>query len=235
MPTLTWSVRFAVDDADANAMSAVGHLVAVEREVRGLHFEAPPQTDPDGPATVTFELVERDAKSARLLAQYFLSKAKRAAGLKDDWSPVVWVAVLASTTESSGHRFLDAARELVDAEHYDIAVVAAQIHLEAHVAVLARASAINAEQTGDAVSAHEQKRRGWPPHRLQTRRLLEPLFGVEMHRFPRWAEYLAHVSRRNDVVHHGRAVDRDSALTSLEIVQSFWLWLNEAATAKGLT
>jgi hypothetical protein len=64
---------------------------------------------------------------------------------------------------------------------------------------------------------------------------LEPLFSIDMEQFSRWDEYVAHTLRRNDVVHDGRAVDRESATTSLEVIEALWLWLNDAAAAEGLT
>jgi hypothetical protein len=146
----------------------------------------------------------------------------------------VWVNLLASTSDGSGRRFLEAAEELMEAERYDLGLVAAQIHLEAHVAALVRA-AIGAGKADEDVVLHDEKRGGWAPHRRQARHLLEPLLGLDMEQFPRWADYRVHVLRRNDVAHEGKTVDRESAMTSLAVVQELWTWLNEAAAAKGLT
>lgn len=228
MSSPAWSVRFALENHDANALSAVGHTIFT-REVHRLSF-ADPREDGE-PATMTLELEASDANTARVLAQHLLDKAKRRLGLPLERSPVVWVAPLLPTHESS-HRFFDAAEELIDAERYDLAVVALQIHLEVHVFTLVRAAlAADASLLADAVV---KAQRVWAPHSNGAAEIRGLLLGTKMTSFPRWADYMAHVKRRGDVVHRGQPIDEDSARASLDVVSELWLWLNaRAADAAG--
>lgn len=232
MAVLTWSVRFAENEADARALSPSSVAqVAFAAEVHGIKFSRPSNDDPGEPSTITFEIDAIDGNDARLRAQHLLLKAKRAAGLKEELSPVVWVALLSGRGGSdSGHRFLEAAEELIVDGRYDLAVVAAQVHLEAHVAALVKATM--ASEPSELVRAVYERQRGWAPHSQAARSLLELLLGLRMEEFPRWADYKAHVRRRNDVVHEGQAVDVDSAKTSVSIALDFWLWINRAAAER---
>lgn len=38
---------------------------------------------------------------------------------------------------------------------------------------------------------------------------------------------MAHVTRRNDIAHGGQDVDEAAARESIEVVEDFWLWLND--------
>jgi hypothetical protein len=227
MNIVGWSVRFAVDDSRARAISAM-MKTPLAPELRGLTFSGPSPDDADEPSTITFEINAPDGNNARILAQHLLGKAKVAAGLKPDPSPVVWIAPLADDSQSS-HRFLAAAEELVESGEYDLAVIAAQIHLEAHVSTLARLAA--APQSSPLAKAAVENQRAWAPHNRSAQPLLEAMFGKRVTAFPRWADYLAHVKRRNDVAHRGQSVDIASARHSMEIVSEFWLWLNDLAAS----
>jgi hypothetical protein len=132
-------------------------------------------------------------------------------------------------TVSSSHRFLEHARTLFESEDgYDLAVVAAQIHLEIQVKILVeQATASDASRLKGALVG---QRHTWAPHDRWMRAILEALFGVRVTDYPRWGDYDAHLTRRNDVIHSGQDVDEDAARESIELVEHFWLWLNEVAT-----
>jgi hypothetical protein len=68
-------------------------------------------------------------------AQHKLGELKRLEGLLVTEASVVWVVRLADEPESS-LRFLDQAKELLGEERVELAVVAAQIHLEVNVRVM---------------------------------------------------------------------------------------------------
>ena len=218
----SWSVRLAVAESDAGPISRE-LAVAWTGEVHRLVMRAGEDGEPD---TVTFELDAANAQAARIVAQHSLGKVRAAAGLPVRESPVLWVAPLLGGSESS-HRFLSHAEDLVEENAFDLAVVAAQIHLEVQVATLVRRAI--AAHSSPLVHALAERQRGWPPHDRWAQPVLEALFDVRMTTFPRWREYNAHVSRRNDVAHGGQVVDRESATDSLRVVSDLWLWLNEAA------
>lgn len=220
-----WSVRFVVDERESGAISSMLKIGLVH-DVRRLSLSDPSSDDTNEPSTVTFELDAQDGREARILAQHLLGRVKTAAGLKADSSALVWVAPLAGDSESS-HRFLEAAEEFMDAERYDMAVVAAQIHLEVHVLTLVDEAM--ASERSPVARAAVARQRGWAPHHPLAQPLLDAVFGMKVDAFPRWPEYLAHVKRRNDVAHSGQSVDSESAKDSVAVVSEFWFWLNQAA------
>jgi hypothetical protein len=180
------------------------------------------------PASLTLELQARNAQDARVLAQHKLGELRRRAGIPVRQAPVVWVARLADGHASS-LRFLEQAKELLEAESFELAVAAAQIHLELQVRVLVE---MIAERTGSLLlAAVIGKQARWAPHERWLRPVLEALLGVKMTDCEAWTPYEAHVARRNGVVHAGQEIDADSAKASLDTVSALWLWLNDAATA----
>jgi hypothetical protein len=119
---------------------------------------------------------------------------------------------------------------LLHEERFEMAVVAAQIHLEVQVRVLVEMTAEASSSSLLAAVISGQRR--WAPHERWLQPILEALFGTRMADCPAWADYIdTHVPRRNAVVHSGQEIDSDSAKASLDTVSAFWLWLNEAATA----
>lgn len=150
-----------------------------------------------------------------------------AAGLQGQAARVVWVAPLLPT-EGSSHRFLDHARALIEnGDGYDLAVVTAQIHLEIQAKILVEATV--ASDSSKLTGALLDQRHSWAPHERWARAILEALFEVRMTDYPRWKEYQAHVTRRNDVAHRGQEVDLAAAQESIAVVEDFWLWLNRLA------
>lgn len=224
-----WSVRLSPDVGDGGVLTTLGGRVTGQG-VRSVWLQGG-VTDGEEPATITFELEARDAQEARLLAQRRLGELRRRAGIAVIEAPVIWVARLADERESS-LRFLEQAKELLGEERFEMAVVAAQIHLEVHVRVLVEMTAeASASPLLAAVIAAQRR---WAPHERWLRPILEALFAVKLDASPAWSDYVnAHVPRRNGVVHAGQEIDADSARASLATVSDLWLWLNDAATAAG--
>ncbi len=223
MSTPKWSVRLAVDERDLEPISRVLQQ-AFTSEVHSLTFSGPVGASDEGADVITFELEAVDARTARILAQHLLGKMRRAAGLKAHEAPVVWVAPMLPTGSSS-HRFLDRARELLESEDgHDLAIVAAQIHLEIQVKILVERAV--ASDSSLLTAALVDQRHSWAPHDRWIRPILQALFGIRVTDYPRWNDYQAHLARRNDVAHRGQEVDRAAAQESIEVVEHFWLWVN---------
>lgn len=159
--------------------------------------------------------------------QHLLGEVRAKAGLCVEESQLLWVAPLAATPESS-YRFREQAADLFDDGRYELAVVAAQIHLELHMTTLLQRFA----ERDDGTFAHGllSSRLEWNATQPWQRDLLEHLTERGPTRdFDQWKAYVAHVERRNAIVHRGQAVDRTAARESLEAVDAFWTWLNDAA------
>ena len=225
MPPRYWSVNLLVDAADAGPIG--GAMLGLEEDVRWMRIGRRPLQDEDEPDTVTFELAARDAEHARRRGQQMLATLRALAGLPRGKSTVVWVARL-DNQRASSVRFLEQAEELFDEERFAIAVVAAQVHLEVQVKLLAEMASEVASPVLRTVVASQGR---WAPHDRWSRSLLEPLLGVQMTDFPDWEGYMAHVTRRNHAAHAGQDIDAESARSSIEVVRALWLWLNDAATA----
>jgi len=202
---------------------------AVGREVRGVALARPEAEFDDGSETVTFDIDAPDARGARILAQHWLGEAHWISGLPVEQARVIWVApVLASPRRS--HRFIDMARTLVEDEAtVDLAVVAAQIHLELHVKALIT-SAVADDVSPLRRVLIDDDGHTWGPQHPMAKALLKALFGLEPAKdYPRWREYTDHLKRRNAISHRGQDVSRPDAEASIAVVDDLWLWLNTAA------
>ncbi len=223
-----WSVRLAADDKDNGLFTPTPTAPFFFQGVRRVALAGGVFKEEE-PASVTFELEAPSAQDARVLAQHKLGQLRRRAGVAVREAPVIWVARLADEAESS-LRFLEQAKELLDAEQFELAVVAAQIHLEVHVRVLVEMTA--EASPSPLLTTVIAGQRSWAPHERWLRPILELLFRVKLADCPVWIEYReVHLQRRNAVVHRGQEIDADSAKASLDTVSAFWLWLNDAATA----
>jgi hypothetical protein len=222
-----WSVRLALEEAHAGPVSGVA-MAAMGAGVHNISIGRPFIHEEDEPVTFTIELEALSAKDARLIGQHKLGELHKLAGLPVRESPVVWVARL-SEEHASSLPYLDQARDFLEGELFEMAVLAAQVHLEVQVRLLVQMTAETlSSPVLDAVISRQNR---WAPHERWLRPVLEALFEVKMSDYPRWADYEAHIQRRNAVVHGGQEIDADSARTSLDAVSDFWLWLNTAATS----
>jgi hypothetical protein len=223
-----WSVRLSLEEREAGPISSV-MVYALRSDVHGMTIGRGAIDEADEPGAFTVEIDGADPDDARVRAQHMLGELQRRANITVRQAPVVWVVRLSDDRPSS-LRFLAEAEGMIDDEHNEMAVVAAQIHLEVQVRVLVEA-AIEASSEG-ALVVVLQERRVWSPHDRFVQAILVALFDVTVKNYPGWGDYMAHVSRRGAVVHRGQAIDADSARASLEAVSGFWLWLNAEATAK---
>lgn len=218
----TWVVKLEVERGELKAIDRPLMQDPIGTGIRMLSLGSDEE-----PPTVTFEFPAQDARHARLEAQHRIEKAMRAGGARPRQAAVVWVAPV-SAEGVNDLRFLQQARDLLDEELWELAVVAAQIHLEMQVATLAKRAtqADSASSLGRLVALQ----RRWAPHHEAVRVLIEALFNCDVTRFPGWEQYKrTHLERRNDVVHRGQALDEDSARASVELVEAFWIWLLDSA------
>jgi hypothetical protein len=222
-----WSVRLVVDVKDYGLFTGDNWPIVFARGVREARLGGGDR-DADEPPTITLSLEAPDAQQARLLGQIRLDELRKLAGVRGGEAPVVWVARLSSDSTGS-LRFLEQASELLDEERFEMAVLAAQIHLEVHVKALV--DMIAEVAPSPLLDALRSGQRIWSPHDDRLRPMLDAVLGITIADFPRWAEFRTHMSRRNDVAHRGQAIDAESAKATIDVVSDLWLWLNNAATA----
>lgn len=193
-------MRLAVDGEFSNELINALARYFMLRRIYLLEF-GPATTDDGEPPTVTMEVDALNEQEARVLGQHLVGEAQAAAREARRETIVVWVAPLADGDKSS-LRFLGRAKELIEDEDFDLAVVAIQIHLEVQVSTLIRRAARSDPCRKVSLLVGEGDR-GWAPQTQSAQRVLEALFGIKVTTFPRWREYTVHLKRRNDVVHAG--------------------------------
>ena len=226
--TTRWAVRLAVDDALSNDL-VMALLDVVGNEIWRITHAGPTADYDEGSDTITFELDARNAQEARIRAQHWVGEAARRRHLPVEQARVIWVAPVLESPVSS-RRFIDMARDLVEIEDTaDLAVVAAQIHIELHVKALITNAVKDDESPLRNVLVNDDGRT-WGPQNPTTRALVKALFNVDPARdYGRWQEYQDHVKRRNDIAHRGQSVSVEDAEASIAVVDDLWLWLGKAA------
>jgi len=137
-PLNRWSVRLLLDENAIKAMDAMNRFESwpfhgtLRRMVIGGYGGT--EALEDAPF-VTLELEADGPDAAERLAHRVLDQAGRDAGVGRQRSTVVWVAPLRDDDVSS-HRFLEQAKDLFEAENYELAIVAAQVHFQLQVRLL---------------------------------------------------------------------------------------------------
>lgn len=222
MSTAKWSVRLLVSSEEQRAITPTEHVMAAMRRdaVHYLSFDVEADDLDEGPA-ITIEVDANSWHEARVLAQHLVGTIFESAGLEPHELVVAWVAPL-SDDHVSSLRFLGQAQELLAAGDYDLAIVAAQIHLETQIhALLARRATEHPSELMTAVLAARQ----WSLTQRRGRQVLEALLGMKLTAFPRWALFAGHVQRRNQIVHGGAGMPEELARESVELAAELWLWL----------
>lgn len=220
-----WSVRLLLEPEQARAITAEEPFLAPLRlgGVYGMAVGGYHDAEEDEGPWVTIDVQASDWHGARALAQHLIGLAFEAAQLRPRELPVAWVAPLAAQ-DASSLRFLDQAEELLEQDMPDVAVVVAQMHLEAHIHTLvARAAAQDPSPVTQAVVASRQ----WSLTRPAGRPLLEALIGVHFTAFPRWQDFRSHVERRNRIAHGGAGIVTELARESVDLIRQLWLWVLE--------
>jgi hypothetical protein len=179
-------------------------------------------------ASLKLELLASDGKEARERAENLLYQARRAAGLPDRTATVAWVTPL-SDEDSSSARFLDKAEELLDDEdEADMAVVAAQIHLETQVRILL-SRAVEADKGPQWVDVIMGTRGLGNLNSQKVQALIRALLGIDVTEAPEWEAYEAHNVLRNAIVHEGQDALQHEAKESVEMVRQLSIRLANAA------
>jgi hypothetical protein len=125
-------------------------------------------------------------------------------------------------------RFLEKAEELLDDEdEADMAVVAAQIHLEVQVRALIEHAA---EGDGpDWIDVLMQTRGLGNLNNKQIQELIQALLRFDVTSAPEWKNYKRHNVRRNAIVHEGQDVEPNEAVESVETIRDLCQRMAEAA------
>lgn len=220
-----WSVGLVVADSDASTLSSNDlAMIMFPDGVRSLRFG--PRDGEEDVASIGFELLAVSAEAAEGRAQNLAFQARRAAKLSVEPLPVAWAVPLRDEEESSA-RFLDEARDLIDEEQFELAVVAAQIHLEVQVKTMLE---VAAETDGPGWLEVLLNTKGIASlGNRQTRVLIRELLGIEIGTVDEWSGLQEHLARRNAIVHDGQAVKEKEAAESVAVVEAMVRHLSKAS------
>lgn len=220
-----WSVRLLLTEEQSRAISHPDvlpmHDAIIRMAIGGFHGDEVEELP-----YITYELYAQTVEEAEDLAQGLATFSLKEAGLPPhNRFPVVWAAPLRDEPESS-HRFLEQAKDLFGSEQFELAIVAAQIHFEIQVRLLLGRAAVR-------ISAP------WAQRLIKYSRVaalsndvstasVQLLLGTDVTASVLWPEYVAHLKRRNAIVHEGRMMSSNDAASSIKVVQGLWASLAEA-------
>jgi hypothetical protein len=225
-----WSVRLLLTEEESYAIYRPEvwpmHPDLIRMVIGGFRGDEMEETP-----FITVEMIAADAESAEAFAQQYVAASLKVSGLKSRLFTVVWVAPLGAEMENS-HRFLEQAKELFGSEQFDLAIVAAQIHFETQLRLLLERAATRANIR-------------WATQLLKYQRVatlsndvskasVHLLLGLDVTQSPHWADFVAHLKRRNAVVHEGHAMGSKEAAASIRVVQALWSVLAEAERSSTL-
>jgi hypothetical protein len=228
-----WSVAFVVDETDSRPLSRQEIFDVMHPPgVRRISIGPSGIGESEEVASLKLELQAANAIDAKERASSLLHRARRAAGLPDAIPSIAWVTPLTDDNSSSA-RFLEKAEELLgDEDELDMAVVAAQIHLEVQVRTLIEHTA---ETDGPEWVDVLMGTKGLGNlNNKQVQALLRALLGIEVTKAPDWEAYKAHSVLRNAVVHEGQDVQPEEAAASVAAIRGLCIYLAEAAIRRGL-
>jgi hypothetical protein len=221
-----WSVGLVVDDAEARHLSEDPVALYMMRAGEG-HFLgfSPPRLDDEGFETLRLEVTAGSGGEAESRALNIIYAARRGAKLPDRIVPVAWIAPLNS--DQSGKSYLDQAEDLVIEKQFGLAIVAAEIHLESQTRKIIELAVRRSAPTLESVLL--QHRNNVRMSHPAGRNMIERFLDLAVTKLPEWEAYLAHLGRRNAVVHSGRSFEEPEAADSVGVVRKIWLRLTEAA------
>lgn len=224
-----WSVGLVVDDLESRRLSENSIALYMLEVMEGhyLRFSSPPLVESEDFENLRLEVAANSAPAAEDRALNIIYQARRAAGLPPKVVPVAWVAPRGHL--ESDENYLDEAEELVKEERYGLAIVAAEIHLEAQVkAIIERAVRRVAPTLEEVLLQH---RNNLSLRHAAGRKMIERFLGFNVTHLPEWQGYQGHLGRRNEVAHAGKSFDEEEAEDSIAIVRKMWLRLADASRA----
>lgn len=223
-----WSVAFVVTETDARPLSRSEAFDAMHPPgiVRRISVSDSSFEEPEDVASLKLELLAPNAAAAKQRAEHLLLQARRAVGLRDAIPSVAWVTPL-TDSDSSSARFLEKAEELLEEEdEQDLAVVAAQIHLEVQVqTLLANAAEQHGPEWADVLLGTYGLGN---LNNKRTHALIKALLGVDVKQAPEWEAYKRHRVLRNAIVHEGQDAEPDEARSSVAAIRSICIRLADA-------
>jgi hypothetical protein len=218
-----WSVGLVIDEAEIRSLSDSSIVMYILKNTDGhmLRFKLP--SEAGGLENLRLELNAQNAREAEDRAVGIIETARRAAKLPDAVVPVAWVTPVRDT--EIGSNFLDEAKDLIESEQFQMAVVAADIHLEVQAkAMIERAVDRMAPAFADVLLQH---RASTNINRPEGQAMIKRFLSIDLTSLKEWQAFKAHAGRRNAIVHEGLSIDEAEAAASISAVHDLWLRLGE--------
>jgi hypothetical protein len=210
-----------LDDSDLGPLSRteIVETMYVPEVVRGMVIGLSVISDGDHDVPgIRIEVMATDADSAVNRARNLLYQGRRAAKMRDAVLPIAWVRRLRDHDESN-ERFLDQAKDLLEGEKPELAVIAAHIYLEAHLKAQLEEVAAKT-QNGTLKTQIEQERGISNLRSTRSRALIREHLGIDIAKSVHWQDFEASAVRRNAIVHDGEVVSEEDARTSLQTIRA---------------
>jgi hypothetical protein len=186
----------------------------------------------EGDAELWLELVATSEDDAEATGREIYARA-RLAGYLAPAEPQLLGFLGPPVPDTLDQELADNARHLMDAGHNALAVVRAHTACE----VLARLALTKLlERRGVPDGATRSVVRGAALTSDMSRAVFTMLTGEHVEHQPWWADYTAHTTRRNAVLHRGLAVTSEQAQESLDVCATFRDYVEvTCARARGAT
>jgi hypothetical protein len=210
-------VTIPPEDADAIESAAAEHLAADRFAV--IHDET------DGSVLLCVAVNVHSIDDMSLTAAGIYHELRRLAGLTPGSTVVRFGLAPGLLREARHFELLANARELLDDNRCEFAIIASQIAVEIYteLAVTALVERLGLDAFGAAVLDTID---GYGPHRRRVQALWNALTADTIQqRATVWRDYREHVERRNDVVHRGHKASASEARASLEAATQMLLYL----------
>jgi HEPN domain-containing protein len=225
-----WSVRLLPDEESMSALARPG-AITLDASVGRLSLGGWGGDGIDDAPYIEFQLQAANFEAAVEYAQHFVDEVLRGQSVTPRQLQIAWAAPVRGTM-FNGDSLLAQAKELYDAERYELAVVAAQMHFEAQLRYLMERAA---ERAGTVWAGRLLKVMGVATLSSEvSRAAAELLLELDVTRSQFWPAYDAHRVRRNAVTHRAQQISANDARASIEVVQAFWAELAAVERAKTL-
>jgi len=217
-----WTVHIAIDPQDIEALRDHASRIA---EIGFWDFiEHDDDSDEETWAELALSSRSQDLDAATDWARESYVRLRRLAGLGEASVRVVsahrhdWGAMTETLGDLRDRALLQEAERLVLAEHYEWAVVAAQVACEVRT-VTAVSHAMAGHGLPDAYVHFLFAKIERTPTltRPDVQAIFKLAFGKKPTAMPRWKDYDLHLKRRHSIVHAGHRITQAEARDSLEI------------------
>jgi hypothetical protein len=217
-----WQVHLAVTPED---FSAIKRVAATVVPLEHLEFHTELTAEGEGDRILAIRVHARVSSEALLEASYVYDKLRAAADLTQE-PPVALGYISPSWRQGSVHRQLASeAHELHRQGRHELAIIRIQTACELRIAETVQHLLQDAYPDGPIKPLIRRPATLRDKH---TQTLLHLLTGEAVQDSDWWPDYVAHLERRNAIVHSGLEVTWEDASATMAVTNKLYAWLLHA-------